>query len=83
MKRVDGDSLTRLLRSWTLLCMSSGRDEVAEPNTPSGVIAGTGRLARGLGQPAYHGSTFRMTVLLGLIVIFTIITIVTGLLARG
>ncbi len=63
--------------------MSSRGDEVAEPNTPAGVIAGTGRLARGLGQPAYHGSTFRVTVLLGLLVVFTIIIVVTVFLVRG
>ncbi len=63
--------------------MTSPGHEVAEPNTPGGVIAGTGALARGLSQPAYHGSTFRATLVLGAAFVTAVIVVVTFLLVRG
>ena len=75
--------LTRVPGAWMVRRMSVVPDDGTNPNTPSGQIAAAGRLARGLGQPTYRGSTFRVTVLVGLVVVFTTIVVVAVVLVRA
>jgi hypothetical protein len=40
--------------------------------TPGGVIAGSGALARGLARPAFHGGTYRATLVAGVVLLLLI-----------
>ena len=53
--------------------------EGQDPCTPGGVVAGSGALARGLGQPAYRGATYRATVIAG-VALALILCVLLGVL---